>query len=484
MTMDAYLYELTVARLVLQRGLAAIYLLAFVSALNQFRALLGEHGLLPVPRFLARHRWREAPSLFQLGYSDARFAWVAWLGIVLSLVALSGVSEWGPIGASFAVWFTLWLLYVSIVNVGQVFYGFGWESMLCEAGFFACFLGPSWSAPSAIPVLLLRWMLFRVELGAGLIKLRHDRCWRDCTCLYYHYETQPLPNPLSRRFHRLPKPLHRVSVLFSHFVQLLVPFGLFLPQPYAMVAGALLVFHQLLLIVSGNYAWLNWLTVVLGASTLWDPALGATRGLAARPLWFELVLDVLLAASVLLSIQPTLNFFAKEQRMNFSYNALHLINAYGAFGHVTRERYEVVLEGTRNTPLGAEGSGWREYTFRGKPGDPALRPRQLAPYHLRLDWMMWFLPFSAEVHDGELYVLRVERWFLRLVRKLLEGDAKTLALLRGNPFPERPPTLIRARYYRYRYAEPGSGAFWTRELVGEYLPATSLHQLNSAQTGA
>ncbi len=477
--MHAYLADLGLARLVLQRGLSAIYLLAFLSALNQFRALLGEDGLMPVPRFLARHGFWQAPSLFQLGFSDRGFALVAWLGAALSLVTLSGASECGPLWLSAAVWAALWVLYLSIVNVGQVFYGFGWESMLCEAGFFAIFLGPAQLAPSPIPVLLLRWMLFRVELGAGLIKLRHDRCWRDCTCLYYHYETQPIPNPLSRLFHRLPKPVHRFSVLFSHFVQLVVPFGLFLPQPYALAAGALLVFHQLLLIVSGNYAWLNWLTVVLAASTLWDPAFGLASVFRERPLAFDVVLYVLLALSLGLSVQPTLNLLRKDQRMNFSYNPLHLINAYGAFGSVTRERYEVVLEGTRNTPLGAPDAGWREYEFRAKPGDPTRRPPQLAPYHLRLDWLMWFLPFSAHVQDDEVYVLRHERWFLRLVRKLLEGDVATLALLRRDPFAGEPPTLIRAQYYRYKYAEPGSAAFWTRELVGEFLPPTSLHALTT-----
>src|SRR5436190_1707907 len=134
---------------------------------------------------------------------------------------------------SVGTWLLLWVLYLSIVNVGQTFYGFGWESMLLEAGFLAAFLGPAWSQPSPIPVLALRWMLFRVELGAGLIKLRHDSCWRDLTCLYYHYETQPLPNPLSWYFHRIPRPVHRFSAAFSHFVQVIAPFGLFAPQPVA-----------------------------------------------------------------------------------------------------------------------------------------------------------------------------------------------------------------------------------------------------------
>jgi hypothetical protein len=489
--MDEYLDGMGLGRVLLQRGLAAIYLLAFLSALQQFRPLLGEQGLLPAPRFLSRRRFFESPSLFHLRYTDTDLARLCWGGIALSLLALSGVSEAGPWWLSFTVWFVLWTFYLSIVNVGQIFYGFGWESMLCEAGFFACFLGPATLAPSWIPMLIFRWMLFRVELGAGLIKIRHDTCWRDCTCLYYHYETQPLPNPLSPYFHRMPKLMHRGAVIFSHFVQLLVPFGLFLPQPHAMVAGTFMILHQLLLIVSGNYAFLNWITIVLGASTFSDDVFRDLVGVpaatfAARPLLHDVVLYVLLGGTALLSIRPTLNFFSRDQLMNYSYNAFHLVNVYGAFGRVTRERYEVILEGTRDTPLGADhedDGGWRAYEFRGKPGDLEQRPRQIAPYHLRLDWVMWFLPFGAVVDgdDEAVFVLRHERWFLAFARKLLEGDRAALSLLRTNPFPDEPPRLIRARFYRYRYTDAEerarTGAWWKRTLVGDYLPPVSLRDI-------
>src|SRR5262249_33150826 len=163
--------------------------------------------------------------------------------------------------------------------------------------------------PSAVPILILRWMLFRVEIGAGLIKVRHDRCWRDLTCLYYHYETQPLPNPLSWYFHRLPKWAHRFSVLFSHFVQLVAPVGLFAPQPIASISGGLAIFHQLWLIVSGNYAWLNWLTVVLGFSALSDaslaPLVPSTHGaLAARSAAFDTVMLLIAGVTIALSVKP------------------------------------------------------------------------------------------------------------------------------------------------------------------------------------
>jgi hypothetical protein len=476
---EGYFDGLWLARLLIQRGLAALYLIAFVSALRQFPALLGERGLLPAPRFLARVRFRASPGLFHLHYSDRFFRALAWIGCALSLAALLGASEAGPVWLSLAAWLSIWLLYLSIVNVGQVFYGFGWESMLLEAGFFCAFLGPSALAPSPIPILILRWMLFRVELGAGLIKLRHDACWRNLTCLYYHYQTQPLPNPLSWYFHRLPRPLHRFSVAFSHFVQLVAPFGLFLPQPGALTAGAFIVVHQLLLILSGNYAWLNWLTIVLAFSALGDGSLSPLLPLPEllpRAPAHDYALYALAALTLALSVQPALNFFSKRQLMNHSYNALHLVNAYGAFGRVTRERYEVVIEGAASV-----GAAWQPYELQAKPGDPRRRPPQLAPYHLRLDWMMWFLPFSTLVDSEGVVVLQQDRWFLQLARRLLEGDEAVLKLLRTNPFPERPPELLRARFYRYEFSDPvhkrATDEWWKRTYLGEYMSPVSLADL-------
>jgi hypothetical protein len=458
-------------RWLLQRGLAAMYLLAFVSALNQFPALLGERGILPVTRFLARVTFREAPSLFHLRYSDNLFRGVAWLGVALAAAALSGLSERAGVGLSFTVWALLWLLYLSIVNVGQTFYGFGWEMMLLEAGFFAAFLGPAEREPSVIPVFALRWMLFRTEIGAGLIKLRHDSCWRDFTCLYYHYETQPLPNPLSWYAHHLPRAVHRLGVAFSHYVQLVVPFGLFLPQPYASLAGVLIIVHQLLLILSGNYAWLNWLTVVLGFSALGDSVLlellplDAPRA-APRSTPHQIAMYLLLGLAAVLSVKPVLNLFSSNQRMNASYNPLHLVNTYGAFGSVTRERFEVIVEGSADE----DGASWQEYEFKGKPGDVMRRPPQVAPYHLRLDWMMWFLPLGSSY----------QAWFLGFVEKLLEGDPQVRKLLRKAPFAGQAPRYVRATLYQYAFTSARerqeTGAWWKREPVGTFLPPLSLEE--------
>src|SRR5207248_8444897 len=137
--------------------------------------------------------------------------------------ALAGLPEAGPFWVPMLAWFVMWVLYLSIVNVGQVFYGFGWETLLCEAGFLAIFLGPSHTVPPTLVLLAFRWLVFRVEFGAGLIKLRGDPCWRDLTCLDYHHETQPLPNPLSWYFHHLPKSVHRLEVVGNHVAQLVAP---------------------------------------------------------------------------------------------------------------------------------------------------------------------------------------------------------------------------------------------------------------------
>jgi hypothetical protein len=477
---------LWLARLAVQRGLGAIYLVAFISALNQFRPLLGDKGLLPVRDYVKRVSFLEAPSVFHFHYSDRFFSVLAMLGVALSAAAVLGLSESGPLWLSVGTWFLLWAIYLSIVNVGQRFYGFGWESMLLEAGFFAAFLGPLRLEPSPVPLLLLRWMLFRVELGAGLIKLRNDRCWRDLTCLYWHYETQPLPNPLSWYFHRLPRAFHRMSVLGSHFVQLVVPFGFLAPQPIASVAGGLAIFHQLWLVVSGNYSWLNWLTVVLAFSTLSDAVLGhvlplpGVAGLEPWPAFLDPLGWILVGMTFVLSIKPVINLISRDQAMNQSFNSLHLVNTYGAFGSVHQERREVVLEGTEAEDP-ADPTGWREYEFKGKPGDPRRLPPQVAPYHLRLDWMMWFLQFSAGRGASGSY----ETWFIRFVGKLLAADRDVLRLLRRDPFAGRRPRFVRARFFHYQYTtrreRKDGGAWWKRTEIGEYLSPVSADDLTRAE---
>jgi hypothetical protein len=379
-----------------------------------------------------------------------------------------------------AVWLALWALYLSVVNVGQTFYGFGWETLLLEAGFLAVFLGPAATAPPTLVLWLYRWLLFRVEFGAGLIKLRGDRCWRDLSCLDYHHETQPLPGPLSWFFHHLPRRLHRAEVLANHAAQLVVPFGLLAPQPVATVAGMVVIVTQAWLLASGNFSWLNLITIVLAAAAIDGDLLAAVlpldppATLAPPAGWQQAAVAALVLLVAALSVRPAGNLLGRRQLMNASFDPLRLVNTYGAFGAITRVRREVVLEGT-DDPDPGPGSVWKEYPFKAKPGDPRRRPRQVAPYHLRLDWLLWFAAMSpASAHP----------WVVPLVTRLLEHDRPTLRLLGPSPFPDGPPALVRARLYRYRFTTPAerrqTGAWWSRELVGEYLPPLRLDPVSGA----
>lgn len=439
------------ARLVLQRGIGLVYVVAFAVALAQFRPLLGDNGLLPIPRFLARVSFREAPSLFHAHYSDRFFAIVCGVGLGLSALIVSGVPARWPVAGGIAIGLVVWALYLSIVNVGQRFYGFGWETLLCEAGFLAAFLGPVWAAPPALILWAFRWLLLRVELGAGLIKLRGDPCWRDLTCLYYHHETQPMPNPLSWWFHRLPKPLHRAEVLGSHLAQLVAPALLVLPQPIAGYAACFMAITQAWLVLSGNFSWLNLVTIVLCASAMNDRLLGHAHAATSTSAALDVVTGLVAALVLVLSYRPARNLVSSDQLMNASFDPLHLVNTYGAFGSVGKERVELVIEGCDH-----DGT-WREYELPGKPTDPAKRPRQFAPWHLRLDWMLWFAALSPA---------REMPWLLRFLGKLLVNDRSMLRLVARNPFPDRPPEAIRARLFDYRFTtwaeRRASGAWWKR----------------------
>jgi len=470
------------SRLVFQRALAVVYLVAFVAALRQFRGLLGEHGLLPVPEFVQRVPFRRSPSLFHWHYSDRLYAAVSWAGAALALAVVVGLADRVPWWVAMPWWLVLWALYLSIVNVGQRWYGFGWESLLLEVGFLAAFTGNAHTDPPLLVLMLLRWVLFRLEFGAGLIKLRGDPCWRDLTCLYYHHETQPMPGPLSWWFHHLPRPLHRLEVAANHVTQLVLPFGLFLPQPVSAVCAGAMVVTQLWLVLSGNFAWLNWMAVVLGLSVLpdgvWEWLLPLTpHSSVGTPVPWLVVVCVVSALVLALSWRPARNLLSRHQAMNAHFDPLHLVNTYGAFGSVTKERREVVIEGTSD-PEGRAGATWIEYGFKGKPGDVRRLPRQFAPYHLRLDWLMWFAPLAPGY---------TRTWFPRLLARLLEGDPATLKLLRHNPFPDAPPTVIRARLYRYRFTtraeKLATGAWWHRELLGEFAGPVSLSAQESQPTG-
>lgn len=464
------------AREVLQRGVAAIYVIAFVSAVAQFPALLGERGLLPAPEFLRTAYARRQLTIFRWRYSDRMLRLISIAGAVIAASIVLGLPQLGPPWLPMVLFVVLWLAYMSIVNIGQTFYGFGWESLLLEAGFLVAFLGSNEVAPPLTVILLTRWLVFRLEFGAGMIKMRGDRSWKDLTALTYHHETQPMPNPVSRFAHLLPRWFHKGEVLGNHFAQLVVPFFLFAPQPVASIAATIIILTQAWLVVTGNFAWLNVLTIILAFSAVGDEAVRwlipvfPEPQFGEMPLWFIVVVLGVTLLLLVLSWWPLRNLFARRQLMNASFNRWHLVNAYGAFGSVTKERFEVIVEGTvADDPLDPAAE-WREYEFKGKPGDPRVIPRQYAPYHLRLDWLMWFLALGSP-DSG---------WFSMLLLRLLEADRPTLRLLRSDPFNGERPKWVRARLYLYKFATHRQrrefGLWWMREEAGTLVRPVALRK--------
>ena len=476
--------ESWIAREILQRGVAAVFVLAFLSTLHQFPVLLGERGLLPAPEFLERAGDRAGPTLFRrLRYSDALLRGLCIAGMLLGIAVVLGLPQQGPAWSMLAVFGAMWAMYLSIVSVGQIFYGYGWESMLLECGALMGLLGSHAVPPPAVMMLFLAWLLIRLEFGAGMIKMRGDASWRDLTAMDHHHETQPMPGPLSRTAHLMPRWWHRAEVLGSHAVQLGIIWLVLAPQPVASFAACAVIATQLFLVMTGNYAWLNWLTILVACAAIsdgfWRWLLGgpfpgwswfgvplkADGGGAgadvSSPLWWTALVAAAFAGLAVLSRKPLANLFSSHQLMNASFDRFHLVNAYGAFGSMTERRYEVLIEGTEDAAgHHADEETWRAFEFRGKPGDLRRLPRQVAPYHLRLDWQMWFLALRPGA----------EPWFVALLERLADGDPGVRRLLARDPFDGRAPAALRVRYSLYRFARReerrGSGARWVATDLG------------------
>ncbi|XP_054570123.1 lipase maturation factor 1 [Eptesicus fuscus] len=479
-------------RIVLLRALAFIYFVAFLVAFHQNKQLIGDRGLLPCRVYL-----KSVQQYFQ--------GQVGW-GAVSYAPTLLWLLDWSHMDSNLDALALLGLRSGSSTCPWSTWDRSGWESQLLETGFLGIFLCPLWTLSrlprktptSRIVVWGFRWLIFRIMLGAGLIKIRGDQCWRDLTCMDFHYETQPVPNPMAYFLHHSPWWVHRFETLSNHFLELVVPFFIFLGRRMCILHGALQILFQVVLIVSGNLSFLNWLTIVPSIACFDDATMGflfpsgpgslkdqvlkmqkeearearptPTYGCMVRQA-ANLALGVLVAW---LSIPVVLNLLSPKQVMNSSFNPLRIVNTYGAFGSITRERTEVILQGTASPNASAPDTVWEDYEFKCKPGDLRRRPCLISPYHHRLDWLMWFAAFQTyEQHE----------WVIHLAGRLLANDAEVLSLLALNPFADRdPPRWVRGEHYRYKFSRPGGlhaadGKWWIRKRIGPYFPPLSLQNL-------
>jgi len=474
------------------RLLGVSFFFAFLSLFTQIIGLVGRQGILPAENFLqmialqvGMERYRFFPTLAWLNASDPALRLMSVGGVLASLLLIFDIA---PIVATTVSW----MLYLSLVTVGQDFLGFQWDNLLLEAGFLAIFLAPwrlwPWRTYSALPPRAARWLLwfllFRLMFSSGVVKLvSGDATWRSFTALSYHYYTQPLPTPVAWYMNLLPPVFQRASVVFVLGVELIVPFLIFAPRLWRFVGGGLLIFLQALIALTGNYAFFNLLTIAL-CVLLFDDAflkrfvprvLSEHVCVAVRPPRRFLVrrwITAPVAAVVLLAgLAQIADLFTRgalprpASALLSDLEPARIVNGYGLFAVMTTTRPEIVIEGSN------DGNTWLAYEFKFKPGDLRRAPRWVEPFQPRLDWQMWFAALGDRSGSP---------WFTNLMVRLLQGSPPVLALFQRNPFPQAPPKYIRALIYDYKftrwYERRSEGKWWDRELLGSYFPVATLKQ--------
>lgn len=457
------------------RLLGAIYLMAFASFGAQAAGLVGSHGILPVTEFLsgAHEYWGvsaywNVPTLLWLNSGDIALRAIWMVGVLLSLSLLCGAN-------SRAVRFGLFVLYLSLDTAGQVFMTYQWDALLLEAGFLAVFL-----ASEVVIVKLFRWLLCRLVFLSGAVKLLSgDTSWRNFSALPVHYQTQPLPTPLAWDFYQLPRWFQHASVGFLFFVELAVPLLVLAPRRIRFFAAFSIMLLQVLILLTGNYAFFNFLTIALCLFAFDDMAL--KKVLSKRVMgWLSSVQQAKRSPvwRVACTSVAGLVLFTSGFEMVGEFSGRHwvpadtlirmiapfeIVNTYGLFAVMTTSRPEIIIEGSN------DGVTWLAYEFKYKPGDLKRRPSWVEPHQPRLDWQMWFAALGNYQSNP---------WILHFVQRLLEGSPQVLGLLDRNPFPNAPPHYIRAQVYDYRFTTPESrratGAWWRRQWKGDYIPEVSL----------
>ena len=458
------------------RALAFIYFLAFASLSVQIEGLIGANGLLPVSNKLAaiehfyqQQKFWQTPTIFWINASDTMLSAVCYAGMAAACLLLLNVY-------TRATLVVCYVLYLSCVTVGQDFTHFQWDFFLLEIGFLAIFL--SWS--SGIIILLFRWLLARFMFMGGIVKLASgDPNWANLTALNFHYLTQPLPSPVAYYAYYLPDWLQKASVAGVFFIELVVPFFVFLPRPFRLFACAAFIVLQASIMLAGNYNFFNLSVILLCLFLLQDRDIAKILPLRLNSsiqqkkpvpgymahtiagLWASLIM--LICGSQIWLYHAHIPLAQPLNTLLRTTSSFALVNNYGPFAVMTTQRNEIIVQGSN------DGLDWLVYEFKYKPG--ALH-RELGwniPHQPRLDWQMWFAALGPP---------RRGSWFDSLMNKLLQGSPQVLSLLDKNPFAHKPPKYIRALLYGYTYNTPEQrrkhGQIWQRRYQGVYWPVSTL----------
>src|SRR6267143_32272 len=504
------------------RMLGLIYLIAFVSLWVQIDGLVGSNGMSPVSQFLPAVRQQVGldaysllPTLCWFDSSNTFLHFLCGGGVVLSLLLIFGVAP----ALSLVV---LFVFYLSLTIAGQVFLNFQWDVLLLEAGFLSIFLAPwrlwprdllLWpgsatlgtttpaiaSPVSRAGLFLLKFLLLKLMLMSGVVKLtsgddswgwvNHSFHWSALTALDYHYWSQPLPTVFAWFADKHPEWFKKFSVAFCLAVEIIVPFFIWAPRRPRLIAAGLMIFLQLAIAITGNYCFFNLLTIALCLLLIDDAVVASlrrgtpahrVRNTATQRRGYTSALSgcaTIIVIIVTLPINSWLTFSAFKPRARPPHalasvyeqlEAFRIVNGYGLFRVMTKDRGEIVIEGS------VDGVEWLPYEFKWKPGEVKRAPGWCAPHQPRLDWQMWFAALESP---------RENPWFVGLSVKLLQGSHDVNRLLTHDPFPDKPPRYIRAMFYRYRFTTVSelrqTGAWWKRQELREYLPPVSLDQLRN-----
>jgi len=467
-------------RWIFLRALGLIFFSAFYSLAFQLHGLIGPRGILPAGEYLRQvsaalgpvERFWFAPTLLWLGSGDLALTLVVGAGIAASLLLVANVWPRLTVAAST-------LLFLSCIAALQDFASYQSDGMLLEAGFISFFFAPrgirpglgAADPPSRLSLFMLRWEWFRIYFESGVVKLASgDPHWRDLTAMDEYYQNGPLPTWLGWYVQHFPHGYHAATVVFTLVVELVLVWAVFLPRRFRLACFAVVTALQAGIIATANYAFLNYLVLVLGVLLLDDRALARLRlplpgpaadGPRAPPAWWRrveagalgLALYVTVAA-FLLRIVGGLGPLGAPVRLLAPFR---IANAYGLFAVMTPARYEIEFQGSD------DGRTWTAYPFRYKPQDPRAAPGIYAPYQPRFEWNLWF---------ASLGPWEQSEWVVLAQQRLLEGSPSVLKLFRGDPFHGRPPARVRTVLWQYWFTDSATkrrtGLWWRRRDLGPF----------------
>jgi len=450
--------------------IGVIYLFVFWPFLFQIKGLFGKQGILPMTPYLnsihlsyGRKAYYYIPSVFWVSSKDKTLVIFAIFGTLLSILTILGIFPlvWIPI---------LFILHLSITTAGQEFLSFGWESFFLEISLYSYLLLIT-PAPTFGMWWCLNLLLFRFHFEAGISKLMtNDSSWNTFTGVDFHYLTQPIPNTVAWHAKKLPMWFQKLSCVLMFIAEIPLPFLVFGTEDLRLAAFFGLAGLQFFIWLTGNFSYLNHMTVIfclilLGDSYL-EPLLGKANPPASNSLFLEAAMGIVAGIFILGQCLRILSHFYPKRfylKPLVKISPFHILNRYGIFAVMTTKRYEIVIEGSD------DGEEWKEYLFKWKPSELSRRPRRVSPYQPRLDWQIWFLPFTTFRH---------EPWVKNFLYRLLEGSPDVLKLIRENPFPDCPPKFIRAQMYDYEFTtrkeRRETGDWWKRTYVGSYSPTYQL----------